>query len=603
MSTRRVLDAVTLELVKGSLQSTRREMEALIDRTSMSPFIREKKDYFTAIFDERGQLVVSTALTLAAGNLVACILERYPLESMQPGDLYIYNDSYGSKGAVSHNNDMVFIAPVHAGGRLIGFTEGWGHLWDIGGMVPGSISPAASDVFQEGIVIPPTRVLRDGVWNDDLIRLFLRNTRFPDMVKGDMSAIMAAVQLGRRRMEEIAVAYGIDVLKAAFAAIIAQTEKATRAAIAEALPDGRFAFRDWVDGDCVTENSYSVAVTVEKSGSDISFDFSGTDDQAKGAINFIMDEGVPAGILGLYLTAREPGVLPNSGFRRTVGNVTVRPGSLLAPVEPAPLGMRSHTMLRVNSSIFGALAKATGGKSPAASSVYVLYYLRSHDKERGQVDLCIEGLAVGFGARTFADGIDAVYYVAQKNYPIEFAEMEFGVRIESYGLHRDSGGPGRWRGGMGIVRDVRVIADEAVIGVRMDNIRYPAFGVAGGMAGRRGRILVNPGTAAERELKPLSDGNVLKKGDVVRIMTPGGGGWGSPIERPAAQVRDDVLDGFVSIESAREDYGVVLRADDVSIDEGATQALRSQLTRTERGLFHRRAYFDDVEPAARAGGE
>lgn len=598
MSARRNLDAITLELIKGSLQSTRREMEALIDRTSMSPFIREKKDYFTAIFDKRGQLVVSTALTLAAGNLIACIFERYPVDTMRPGDLFIYNDSYGSKGAVSHNNDMVFVSPFHAGGRLLGFTEGWGHLWDIGGMVPGSISPAAIDVFQEGIVIPPTRVLRDGVWNDDLIRVFLRNTRFPAIVKGDMSAIMAAVQLGRRRMEEIAGAYGVDVTEAAFAAIIAQTEKATRSAIAQSLPDGCFAFRDWIDGDCITDNSYSVAVAIEKSGADVSFDFSATDDQAKGAINFIMDEGVPAGILGLYLTSREPGVLPNAGFRRAVSKVTVRAGSLLAPAEPAPLGMRSHTMLRVNSSIFGALARATGGKSPAASSVYVLYYLRSLSETKGLINLCIEGLAVGFGARTYADGIDAVYYVAQKNYPIEFAEMEFGVRVEAYALHRDSGGPGRWRGGMGIVRDLRIVADEAVIGVRMDNIRYPAFGVAGGMAGRRGRILVNPRTPGERELKPLSDGNVLKKGDVVRIMTPGGGGWGSPIERPAAQVRDDVLDGFVSLDSAREDFGVVLRADDVSIDEAATSALRTQLGRMKRGLFHRHGYFDEGEEHA-----
>lgn len=602
MRTRPNLDAITLELVKGSIQSTRREMEALIDRTSMSPFIREKKDYFTAIFDKRGQLVVSTALTLAAGNLIACIFERYPADGMRPGDLFIYNDSYGSKGAVSHNNDMVFVSPIYSGDRLMGFTEGWGHLWDIGGMVPGSISPAASDVFQEGIVIPPTRVLRDGVWNDDLIRVFQRNTRFPAMVKGDMSAIMAAVQLGRRRMEDMAAAYGIDVIEAAFDAIIAQTEKATRSAIAQSVPDGRFAFRDWVDGDCVTQDSYSVAVAVEKSGTDIHFDFSATDDQAKGAINFIMDEGVPAGILGLYLTSREPGVLPNAGFRRAVGNVTVRPGSLLAPAEPAPLGMRSHTMLRVNSSIFGALAKATGGKSPAASSVYVLYYLRSLSKAKGQIDLCIEGLAVGFGARTFADGIDAVYYVAQRNYPIEFAEMEFGVRVEGYALHHDSGGPGRWRGGMGIVRDVRVIADEAVIGVRMDNIRYPAFGVAGGMAGRPGRILVNPGTPGERELKPLSDGNILRKNDVVRLMTPGGGGWGSPIERPASQVRDDVLDGFVSLASARDDYGVVLREPDVSLDDVATTALRAELAKMPRGLFHRHGYFDEHEEHAMGEG-
>ena len=173
--------------------------------------------------------------------------------------------------------------------------------------------------------------------------------------------------------------------------------------------------------------------------------------------------------------------------------------------------------------------------------------------------------------------------------------MEFGVQIEGYAMHIDSGGPGRWRGGMGIVRDLRIIADEAVIGVRMDNIKFPAFGVANGMGGRAGRITVNPGRSDERLLKPLSDGNVLKKGDVVRIMTSGGGGWGSPLERPAAQVRDDVLDGFVSAQSARDDYGVVLTDDLIEIDEPATAALRAKLSEQKRGMFHRHGYFDDAE--------
>ena len=159
----RNLDTVTLELIKGAIQSARVEMEALIERSAMSPFIREKKDYFTAFFDRDGRLVVSTALPLAAGNLIDCIFERYPRDDMRPGDLYLYNDSYGSRGAVSHNNDMVFIAPVFSDARIVAFAEAWGHLWDIGGMVPGSISPAATDVFQEGIVVPPSRVLRDGV--------------------------------------------------------------------------------------------------------------------------------------------------------------------------------------------------------------------------------------------------------------------------------------------------------------------------------------------------------------------------------------------------------------------------------------------------------
>ena len=591
----RNLDAVTLELIKGAIQSARAEMEALIERSAMSPFIREKKDYFTAFFDRDGRLVVSTALPMAAGNLIDCIFERYPRDQMRAGDLYLYNDSYGSRGAVSHNNDMVFVAPVFSGARVVAFAEAWGHLWDIGGMVPGSISPAATDVFQEGIVIPPARVLRNGVWNDELIRTFVRNTRFPDMVRGDLSAIMAAVRVGGRRMEEIVERFGAGAVEAAFVGMLDQSERALRRAFAERVPDGRYSFRDFIDSDSVSEKSYSVAVTVEKRGETVSLDYSASDDQAQGAINFIMDASVPKTMCGLYFTGQEAGIALNGGFHRAVGEVKTRPGSIVAPREPAPLGMRSHCLTRVNSSLFGAFAKATGGNVPAASSVYVLYYLRSRNKERAELDLCIEGLAVGFGARPHADGIDAVYYVAQKNYPIEFAEMEFGVRVEGYAMHTDSGGPGLHRGGCGIVRDLRVIGDEAVIGVRMDNIRWPAWGVKGGMGGRAGRIVVNPGMPDERELRPMSEGNNLKKGDLVRIMTSGGGGWGSPLERAAEQVRDDVLDGFISAESAARDYGVVLTDDLVEVDVVATETRRKELARMPRGLFHRRAYFDDEE--------
>ena len=591
----RNLDTVTLELIKGAIQSARVEMEALIERSAMSPFIREKKDYFTAFFDRDGRLVVSTALPMAAGNLIDCIFERYPRDDMRPGDLYLYNDSYGSHGAVSHNNDMVFIAPVFSEARIVAFAEAWGHLWDIGGMVPGSISPAATDVFQEGIVVPPSRVLRDGVWNEELIRTFVRNTRFPDMVRGDLSAIMAAVRLGGRRMEEIAERFGTGAVEAAFAGMLDQSERALRKAFAERVPDGRYSFRDYIDSDSVSEKSYAVAVTVEKRGETVTLDYSASDNQAQGAINFIMDSSVPKTMCGLYFTGQEAGVALNGGFHRAVGEVKTRPGSIVSPREPAPLGMRSHCLTRVNSSLFGAFAKATGGNVPAASSVYVLYYLRSWNKERTELDLCIEGLAVGFGARPHADGIDAVYYVAQKNYPIEFAEMEFGVRVEGYAMHTDSGGPGLHRGGCGIVRDLRVVGDEAVIGLRMDNIRWPAWGVKGGMGGGAGRIVVNPGTADERELRPMSEGNKLKKGDLVRIMTPGGGGWGSPLERAAEQVRDDVLDGFISAESAARDYGVVLTADLIDVDAAATDARRKELARMPRGLFHRHAYFDDEE--------
>ena len=580
-------DRFTLELIKGALNAARAEMEALVARTAMSPFIREKKDYFTAFLNPKGELVVSTSLTLA-GNLVDAILDEYPAQTMRAGDLYWYNDCYGTRGAVSHLPDMAFVMPVFHEGRLIAFAEAWGHLWDVGGSVPGSISPFATSVFQEGIMIPPVRVMREGVENEEVVRILTRNSRFPDMLRGDLKAIMAACRLGVRRLTETVEHHGVDAVEAAFEAMITETEQALRARIADRIPDGEHAFRDRIDSDAVTDRSYFVDTVLRKTNGSLEIDFSASDRQAQGPINFVMDDSVPKFMLGLWMCMDQPGIGMNGGFERAVETVTTRPGTLVAPRFPAPLGLRSHTMIRVTTSLFGAIAQATGGKASAAPSVYVLYYLRGRNAD-GSEPLCIEGLSVGFGARTFADGIDAVYYVAQENYPIEFAEMEFGVEIEAFRIHRDSGGAGRWRGGCGIVRDVRVLSDEAVIGMRIDNCRQPAFGVNGGMSGRPGRVVVNPDGPDPRELATMSDGNRLRKGDLVRIVTPGGGGWGAPVDRPADDVLADVLDGFVSEAAAAQDYGVVLAGDEV--DQAATEACRAAMARPEK-MFHRGGYYD-----------
>ncbi len=580
---------ITVELIKGMLNATRREMEALITRTAMSPFIREKKDFFTAILNPAGELVVSTSLTLA-GNLVDAILQQYPADTMQDGDLFWYNDPYATGGAVSHLPDMVFVMPVFAENRLVAFIECWGHLWDIGGAVPGSISPTASSVFQEGVMIPPVRVLHGGVRNEEVVRIFTRNSRFPDMLEGDLNSLMAACNLGRKRLEECTALHGANALENAFEAIISQTETALQQQISAHIPEGSWAFRDRIDSDAVSDRGYFVDVVMHQKKGKLSLDFSATDRQADGPINFIMDQSVPKFMLGLYLTRDIQGVGMNAGFQRAIGEVITRPGSLLAPRSPAPLGLRSHTMFRVNSALFGSLAQATGGAATAASSVYVLYYLRGTRLGGGE-ELCIEGLSVGYGGRQFADGLDAVYYVAQENYPVEFAEMEFGLTIEQFGVHCDSGGAGRHRGGCGIIRDVRVLLDDMNLGIRIDNSRYPAFGVNGGLAGASGRVLINPNTPEQREIRPLSDGTRIKKGDLIRIITPGGGGWGSPLERPAQQVLDDVLDGYVSVASAERDYGVILNANGDDIDIKATYEHRCSMSRP-KAMFHRHGHYN-----------
>jgi N-methylhydantoinase B len=593
-------DPVTREIIKGALRAAQAEMEAVIERTAMSPFIREKNDYFAGILDGRGRVVCGTMLPLF-GNLTEIIFAQYPPETMRPGDLYWYNDCHGSRGGVSHSPDMVFAAPVFHRGRLVAFSQTWGHFWDIGGMRAGSISPDATEIFHEGIIVPAVRIYREGVLNDEVFRIFLRNSRFPDILRGDIRAVLAGCRLGERRVLELFDRFGPDTVIDAWGFFERQCRDTIRKTLESRIPDGTYETEDAVDGDGMSGRPFHVRARLVKDGGRIVIDTRESDDQARGPINFIMHESVPKLILGIYLLSGHPTVLLNDGAQDAIDEVLVRPGSILQPRWPAALGNRAHTLARVQSSMLALLALATGGDVPAANSVYNIYFLRGVDRT-GEFFLVSDGIAVGYGARPFADGLDAIYYVAQKNYPAEFMEMIFPLRLRRYALHPDSGGPGRFRGGCGVIREVELLADEAVIAIRQDNILFPPAGVNGGRAGRPGRCVVNPGRADERVLAPMSDGNVLHKGDVVRLFTSGGGGWGDPLDRPAERVARDVAGGFVSRESAREDYGVILDAHG-RVDIHATVTLRG-LKRAPVSMFHRGHYFGPVveNPSPSRGG-
>src|SRR4051795_8505546 len=234
-------DPVTLQIVRGALRAAQSEMEALIERTAMSPFIREKKDFYAALFDAHGQLVVGSNLPVF-GDVIAPILEHYPRETMRPGGMYWVNDWYASRGAVSHSPDQVFVAPVFADGKLVAFAQSWAHFNDIGGMRPGSLSPDCEDIFQEGIIVPPVRVGRDGVLNEELLRVFVRNSRFPAMVQGDTRASIAAIRLGERRLLEVFERFGRERMQDAFAQLVERTYGAVRERFRALIPPGEYRF-------------------------------------------------------------------------------------------------------------------------------------------------------------------------------------------------------------------------------------------------------------------------------------------------------------------------------------------------------------------------
>jgi N-methylhydantoinase B len=568
-------DPIIREIIKGALRSIQGEMEAVLERTAMSAFIREKKDFFVALFSPDGRMVIGTSLPFF-GDVIGPILSEYPASQMLPGDVYWFNDCYGSAGAVSHSSDQVFVCPVFHEGLLAGFVQSWAHFSDIGGMRPGSLSPEATDVFQEGIIIPPVKLYASGILNEEAFRIFVRNSRFPEMVVGDMRALSAAVHLGEMRLQELLRRFGGEVVLQCFSSMLEETERIVRARFRRIFPNGSYEFQEIVDQDGHGNGPFVIRLRLVVDEQRIVLDTTATDDQAVGPINFLMHPAVPGFIFGIYFLAEDATTLLNDGVCRILDEVRLRSGSLVQPAFPAPLGMRGLTLTHMMNACAGLINVATGGYGVAASNAYCIHYLRGPDPQSSKPFLLTDGVAVGYGARPTADGIDAIYLTAQENYPAEFLESVYPVRLTQYAINPDSAGPGRWRGGCGVIRELVVLQDGVTMSTRMDGCENPPWGVNGGKPGRAGRYVVNPGRHDERILNPLSEGTLLNAGDVVRVETGGGGGWGDPYEREPDQVLSDVLGGFISARAALDDYGVVLGVGQATVDYNATYQQRGR---------------------------
>jgi N-methylhydantoinase B len=564
------LDPIALEIIRGAIRAAQVEMDALLERTAISAFIREKKDFYTALFDSDGVMVVGSMVPIF-GDITGPVFARFPPETMREGDLYWYSDCYASRGAVSHSNDQVFLAPVFHAGRRAAFVMGWAHFSDIGGLRPGSISSDATDIFQEGIIIPPIKVIDAGSVNEAALEIFHRNSRYPLQSRGDTRALMAAVDLGVRRVRELLQRFGPEVTAEAFAQLFTRTRALVRERLRQTFAVGVHRFSDAIDSDGQGNGPFHIRVALTRTTDDrFIVDATGTDDQAPGPVNFLMNPDVPGMALGLFFLGGDPSQVCNAGGPRALDEVRLREGSLLWPRFPAPLGLRGMTMMRFLAVLNG-LVSAAGGAAPAAHPAYVIIMLRG--TAGGRPFLMSDGVGVGYGARATADGIDAVYFVAQENYPVEFLELGYPVRLCRYGIKCDSGGPGKFRGGAGVVREYEVLAEHAVLSVRIDSVVNPPWGLAGGKCGGTGRAVVNPGTPHERLLAPLSDGTVLRRGDILLLETGGGGGFGHPFDRPVERVVQDTRDGFVSVAAARLDYGVAILDD--AVDVVRTRGLRA----------------------------
>ena len=592
------VDPITLQLIRGSLRSARLECELLIERTAMSAFIREKKDYTVSFLDHRGHEIYGETL---GSDILGCVWDCYPTETMHAGDVYWYNDPYISKGSISHTPDMVFITPVFFEQELVAYCHSFAHFWDLGGSRPGSIGPANTEIFHDGTLVPPIRIVDRGKLNDEAYRIILRNSRYPDLLEGDTRALMSAAQRAEERVLEIFTRFGKDTTLSAIRQDQVETSEFIRQKTLEMIPPGSYSTRDYMDNDGVGDEWHSFHLELERTGDEITLDATGSDDQAPGSINFMASDGTIGAYFGQHFHQYDPSLTMNDGLLAAVDDVKLRSGSILQPQWPAALGCRAHTFTKLKNAVRAVVARASGGDTMAAMAVYVIAYWRMRDAESGEWLLCTDGIAVGHGARPQADGIDAVYSRHNENYPAEFMDMEYPLRMERYAINPDSGGPGKYRGGCGIIRDVRLLAPEGTFGLRVENNRFPAWGVAGGKAGGTSRVALNPGCEGETEIRPFSDDNPWQAGDMVRIYTAGGGGWGDPLEREIPLVEKDVRGGFVSVASARSEYGVVIDPMTLKADSPGTLAFRNDLRRTREQpkLFHRFIYFDDDEEERR----
>ncbi len=589
-----VVDPVLVEIVEGSLASIEREVETAIARTSRSPMIRDAHDFRAGIHDRRLRKLTGRSYSA----LVHPVARDYPLSTMRPGDVYFHNDVYSSEGGIGHLPDLCVTVPVFADQQVVAFVQAFGHHDDIGGACPGSMPSGATSVFEEGLMVPPIKLWDAGVPNEAALKIMTRNSRMPDSLAADLDAECSAALSGAQRLGELFTRYGVATVEACFEAILTRTTRTYQRDILSRIPDGSYTWEDYAEHDGVdAPRLHTQRITLTKTatggpdpdlpggGPKLVIDFTGTGPQAKGPINHCGDYADGNFLIKwLFPILRNLADTPermaeldvNEGVVPLVEMRFPPKGTLLTPIFPAPTNARTFVILRLLGVLAGVLAKATGGRMPADQETIRYTGVHGHDAD-GRAYLMREVLGGGSGGRRYADGEDTIHVVPDsRNIPTEFSESRFPLLVERLGLAVDSGGAGRYRGGLGYDKHVRMLQDASFMSIA-DRSILACWGVNGGRAGQPFRVTIDPGGPNEREVDALTDAEPVRAGEVIRIRTTGGGGWGDPLTRPLAEVARDLLWGKVSPDGARRDYGVVLTPDG-DVDATASDRLRAAMT-------------------------
>ncbi|MSP67958.1 MAG: hydantoinase B/oxoprolinase family protein [Alphaproteobacteria bacterium] len=552
---RNQVDAVRLEIIRSALVAAAEEMSVAVFRAGRSNAIREMLDFSTAVFDANGQNVAQAArIPMHLNTMAPCletILARHiPAEAWAEGDVVVTNDPYCGG---SHLPDVLTFRAVFHDGQRIGFAGTMCHHTDIGGGAPGSYNAAATEIFAEGVRIPPLKIKRQGVLNDDLLAFLLQNVREPATLKGDLVAQIAALDLGAVRMIRIAERYGRDILLAASRQILELSEQAVRRAIA-AVPDGVYAFEDFVDSDGISDQPVRIAAQLTITGDRLVVDLTGSSPQTAGPINCTLNVAKCA-IYYATIAGLGGEFHANSGCYLPIA-VIAPEGTVVNALSPASVVNRINVGHRIVNVILGALAQARPGRIPAAYyGVSYLYAVQAIDPAMGR-SVYLDSIVGGWGAEPTRDGAH-VFSCGLHNLasiPIEMIESRHPITFTRYAIRQDSGGAGRFRGGNGMVREFRLDAADGSLAANFDRFRFTPFGLEGGQPGAAGRlVLVRDG--AERDLPAKLVGLRLQQGDIIRVETSGGGGYGPAADRDGAAVGRDIAAGYVSPAAATSAYG------------------------------------------------
>ena len=568
-------DPVTLEVIRNRLDAIADEMEITLLKSSHSPIVKEALDASAALFDANGQQIAqATAAPIHLGMIIPAVqrfLEVFPPETMQEGDAYVLNDPFDGG---THLPDLVAALPVMVDGAPIALSVAITHHQEMGGRSAGSTPTDATEIFHEGLRIPPLRLYEAGKRNDTLFSMIERNVRVPSMVVGDIMGQLSACHVGRRGVLNMAEAYGVAGLELAMDELLDRAERLTRAAL-ETIPDGTYHFVDYLDNDGIdTERRVRIEVAVTIDGSEFLVDLTGSDPQVPGPLNCVPASTLAA-VYYVLKAITDPTIPNNAGCYRPA--TTILPeGSIVNAQPPAAVNARAVVVRRIVDAMIGALAPALPDRLPAASSGHPLVMsMGGIDPESGRSFVTSDIGTGGMGARPGLDGIDAIQTDTSnaQNIPVEALEIESPLRVGHYRLRADSGGAGRYRGGLGLERSLEAVRGKVRVSHRGERHFTAPWGLFGGGAGTTSRSELTRADGSTERIPSKRD-FTLAPGDRLELWTTGGGGHGDPLERLPELVLADVRDGKVSTDAAEAEYGVVLRDGEVVAEE--TAALRER---------------------------